>query len=186
MTRHSKATVIIPPLSATIDLVRFGLASKGLPRKLIENILQFAGFVRTEKSQPRVPHHPLHPDNKNQLIGYLDGCRQLVIRTVVVCHHVANPMYRFIQPDRESETTNTLRSLCGELVTHKWPRENQRRWTSHLDGHPRSLLTKCLAGIYREGLCKATKNNSKTTRIQRASRDCRLHCFRRPTSFSQL
>lgn len=132
MNRHSKSVISIPPPSTTIELARFGLASKGLPRELVENVLRFAGFIRTDKSQLRVPHHPFHPDNKAQLTNYLDECWQLVIRTATVCHHVANPMHRFGQPDWEKETVHMLRRICNELVSRKWLRQNEHRWTSHL------------------------------------------------------
>lgn len=107
-----------------MDLVRSGLASKVLPRELVENILQLVGFIRTHKSQLKVTRYPLHPNNKKQLIDSLDQCWQLVIQTAVVWDNVAKPMYGFRQPDWKSETTNQMRVLCHELVSRRWLRKN--------------------------------------------------------------
>lgn len=83
MNINCKSEVIVPPPSGTVGLARLALEAKGLPLELVENILQFAGFIGTKNYRLRIPHHPMHPANRDKLVEYLDNCWKLVIRTAM-------------------------------------------------------------------------------------------------------
>lgn len=70
----------VPPHACTLNCIRRTLQNKGLPSELTQIILEYAGYAGSGQSQLKVPHHPFHPENREQLVQYLDECWQLVVR----------------------------------------------------------------------------------------------------------
>lgn len=116
MNINCKPEIIVPPPRRTVEMTRLALVAKGLPSELVEIILRFAGFIGMNNPYLRIPHHPMHPAKREQLVEYLDYCWKLVIRTAMAWEEASYGRHAPPPSDWDGQTTYHLQSLCSELM----------------------------------------------------------------------
>ena len=79
----SETLVGFQPSRDDVAEVRWVLSQKGLPTELAMNIMELAGYDKGTR-RLKVPHDPLHWDNRDELASYLKYCWQLIVRIAMV------------------------------------------------------------------------------------------------------
>jgi hypothetical protein len=105
-----------------VTQVQVLLYSKGLPMELVLEIMDLAEYA--PKGRLRVPHHPFHRDNWDELEKYLKFCWKVLVR----CDMMASALGMVIPwQDLVSQTLTELLDCC----TGPW-------WTRDRESTPNS------------------------------------------------
>lgn len=91
------------------------LHSKGLPMELVLEIMDLAEY--TPRGRLRVPHHPFHRNNWDELEKYLKFCWQVLVR----CDMMASALGMAIP--WEELVSDTLRELLDCCTGRWWTRD---------------------------------------------------------------
>ena len=110
------------PLPEEVSHIRWILCRKGLPVEIAESVLDFVSFDGQRRLP--VPHHPFHPDNRDELGKYLTYCWQLIVR----CEMMGRALVMDI--DWEEEVTLSLKRVlgCGCRNLIEWDHEDGVRF----------------------------------------------------------
>lgn len=103
------------PHPSDIPRVQQMLFQKRLPSELVLDIMAKADY--TPKRRLTVSNNPLHPDNRDELVQYLDECWQLLVQ----CEMMAMALNDALSPGRQHVPETLAWSLgCPRYLDQEW------------------------------------------------------------------
>jgi hypothetical protein len=100
------------PTASDVRHVRWILCDRGLPVELAISVMEAADY--RQKRRLNIPHDPLHPENRDQLLSYLEYCWRLMLNCDIMAKSIGMKI-----PWRH-EISSSLVDLIGCQCDEEW------------------------------------------------------------------